>query len=499
MTIIPSEEELIKQMTSNPYSYAAIYARISGKNQSESIDTQVSRAKDIAFDKNLLIYQIYKEEISATKNKIRDRQALHKMLEDAKAGYFKYLIVFRRDRLARIFDDYLEIKNKLLKYGVTILFTNDFKIEGVDNSPLSSFLDNIIMAVAELEPKYIRERVSTGLKRKIEKREYFRKPPYGMRLKEVDGMKRYVGEEPGKNYIEYIFKTFCREEINSIKELYNTLDNEELIPETFTKQDIESIITRPIYAGLDLKDKENYHYDGFKIIEVETEEDLPISLSYFYECINIDEIIDKKVWLEVAEKLSKIEKKRNNRVFNPYRKLLENKVFCKKCNEVMKVNGKYYKCHNCDNPIKYEEINYHVKSKLAKEIFNHNWSNKLNIEIQTQLVEKNKELEEVLVKKNISIREQVEKFIEDPTNEFLREIIQNLAHEENLIRKKLEENNSKIRVLKNLDPFVNSQLIVSKVNLEDGNFNSLKEIIDCFVKKVVVDSGAKKYTVEFAK
>lgn len=112
--------------------YAAIYARISGKNQSESIEAQVSRGEEVAFENNLLIYKVYKEEISATKNKIKDREALHNMLEDAKAGYFKYLIVFRRDRLARVFDDYLEIKNKLLKYGVTILFTNDFQVP-IDN------------------------------------------------------------------------------------------------------------------------------------------------------------------------------------------------------------------------------------------------------------------------------------------------------------------------------------------------------------------------------
>lgn len=492
MEKIPTEQELIKQMINNPYSYAAIYSRISGRNQSESLDTQEAKGKELAFNKNLLVYKVYKEEISATKNKINDREALYNMLEDAKAGYFKYLIVFRRDRLARVFDDYLEIKNKLLKYGVTILFTNDFQFQ-VDSSPLASFVDNIIMAVAELEPKYIRERVQTGIKAKKERGEYSSKPPYGLKIVSNSGVKEYVKNEDKEPHVKAIFETFLKDNINTISDLYIELINKRMIPETLKKQQVEDIITNPIYAGLTLRDKESYHFDGFKIIEIETEEEIPIDIMYFTDYTNIKEcIISKDKWLRIAEKLSKIDRKKTLRIHNPFRKLLFQKVFCKMCNEPMKVSNKYYRCERCRTSIKYTIVNDYVKQELAKTKFSNEMHNKIKAEAQAQIINRIKKEEKELLKKTVCIREMIEQLLEDTTDEDIRKSIESLVKEENVLRNELQEDKSRIRFIKNMDLLTISQILTTNIDFGTSNYNSLKEIVDCFVEKVVVDRELSK-------
>ncbi|MEG0774058.1 recombinase family protein [Clostridium sp.] len=497
MTQVQSEQEMIKQMISNPYSYAAIYTRISGKNQSESIEAQIARGEEMALQNNLLIYKVYKEEISATKNKIKDREALYNMLEDAKAGYFKHLIVFRRDRLARIFDDYLEIKNKLLKYGVTILFTNDFQVP-IDNSPLSSFLDNIIMAVAELEPKYIRERVEAGLKVKIEKGEYFRNKPRGYKIVKEDGIKKYKIDENHERYIKAIFKTFLEEDIKTIDQLFNRLAIKGLIPSNLRKHEVVDILTHSIYAGLELKDKEKHRFDGFKLIEISTGDVVDISLNHFREYTNVDKIVEIKDWHKIAEKLSAIEENSNKRSFNPYKKVLLNVVFCKKCNKPMTANRKYYKCGKCGTLFKFEEVIKWVEKELLDAKVTSNICNEIKNEIESRINKEVKEREEELAKKAMCIREFVERLTEDPTDEYLRKSIESLVDEENIIKKDLYYKKYKVRLIKNSKSDSISDLIIKKIKERKDNWNSLKEVIDCFVEKVVLNNGSsKKCTVEY--
>lgn len=490
MEKIPTEQELIKQMINDPYTYTAIYARQSSAKQSESLETQVALGKNYAFEKNLLVYKVYEEAISATKNKINQREKLHNLLEDAKAGYFKYLIVYRRDRLARVFEDYLEIKNTLVKYGVTILFTNDVKTK-VDNSPLSSFVDNILMAVAELEPTYIRDRVNNGKRMKKEAGEYGQKPPYGLMVSEnviIEGkrfVKGYKAVPREKNDIELIFETFLREDIQSFNDLHEALKDVKFNG-IKNKSEIGRILKRPIYAKCAVFDTENYSYNGFNIVEKETGEELPVSLDYFYKCENVEGIIEEVTWLKAAEKMATIGEDKSIRVYNPFKRLLLEKVYCKKCNNRMELKGDYYKCSTCNNSINYKRVNAAAKENLLV-IKLRNINNEIKKKAQEKVKDEIKENKTNLIK-NINLqREKVEKFLEYPNDKDLRIEIESLSNEEVIISEKLRELEARYKSLMELRESKITNLIKYKLEVSESNYTTLKDVIDCFVEKVEVD------------
>ena len=119
-TSIPNDAQQIDSESEETYTpeaidMAAIYARISGKGNSNSIATQIELAKDLLFEKKLVLYEVYTDEESATKLPFHERPGFKKLLADARLGNFKTVIAFRRDRLARNFEDFKEIKAQSLR------------------------------------------------------------------------------------------------------------------------------------------------------------------------------------------------------------------------------------------------------------------------------------------------------------------------------------------------------------------------------------------------
>ena len=159
--------------------YVAIYARKSSKNDSTSLESQISGCKELAKENSLLIYSIYEDKISAKTFKTTERPGFKKLLIEAKKGCFKTIIIFRYDRLVRRYDDWISISNKLKQLGVKILLT-DTSQPSLNGNMETEFLVNLIVLFADIEPDNIAMRSRMGLENtRLKGRYYSKGSPFG--------------------------------------------------------------------------------------------------------------------------------------------------------------------------------------------------------------------------------------------------------------------------------------------------------------------------------
>ena len=153
----------LDKVIDNPKNYAAIYARISGTRDNNSISSQIQLATNALKKRNLLAYDVYTDFNSAKKLSPNKRKGLSKLLADAKAGCFKTVIIYRLDRLVRKYEDWLEIKNTFSKLGIKLIYSDESQSFAL-NSSQGEFFENLMVMVAEMEPDTINQRASNGRK-----------------------------------------------------------------------------------------------------------------------------------------------------------------------------------------------------------------------------------------------------------------------------------------------------------------------------------------------
>lgn len=383
-------------MISNPDNYAAIYARQSNlSNKIDSLHTQLLKGQEKALKNNLLVYKNYEEKISATEIPYDKREKFKELIDDAKAGYFKTLIVFKRDRLARKTEDFLKIKTLFKNLNISIIYSNENEFHS-DGSPTSDFIENVIAAVSELEPNTIKERTSTGRKKKRENKEYSsgKTPSYGfIQKKDLNNTNSryityYAPDECKAKFIRKLFYYYnSNENIISASDLYNSLkENNIEIPSDFSKEKIRNILFNPIYADLQLKNLENKFKDClFKDDEGNFSY---IDRSYFHSPYNVEKIIDEETWYTAANKWFyhhnpfKVIKRNTNYLFKDL-------LFCEKCNNKITLSNKVYTCRTagCTRLNENYLTNEILKQIIEDLIFN----NKLNEQINSNMkVLKNK-------------------------------------------------------------------------------------------------------------
>lgn len=144
----------------------ALYARVSTSEKEDLQDpeTQLVALRDYCRFRQWDIYREYKEHASGVDD---NRQVLRNMLDDAKAGRFDYILVFRIDRLTRsplklllILEELQDPKTK--RYLVNLVSAT----EGVDTSSrLSEGMLLMLGIFAKMERDGIQERVQAGMDR----------------------------------------------------------------------------------------------------------------------------------------------------------------------------------------------------------------------------------------------------------------------------------------------------------------------------------------------
>lgn len=499
-----TKKEVIENMIINPENYAAIYARQSNKSEKvESVEAQCLEGKKIALKNNLLIYKCYKEEMPISNVPINKRKEFNNLIEDAKLGYFKTLIVFKRDRLARDTEQFLQIKTIFKNLGIKIIYSNENEFQP-DDTPTSDFIENIIAAVAELEPNTIGERTKVGKEQQRQEGEYAPgKIPYGfirykaLNKKNTHEIYYYKPDKEKKQFIELLFHTYINNsKIISPKGLSDFLKNSHVhIPEDFKAAIIRNMLNGPIYAKQQLK---NYHSKLKDTYYKNEDGTIYINEDAFQEPYNVTEkIISKEDWFKAFKKYLTYGKGNKKREPNS-NYMFKNLLFCGKCGKRItfsKSTNKYAcgtkKCTKItkDNLIKiiFEKLiddnfnNDQPQKRLNKKIGNMNKSITLN---------NNK-----LFKLSIDQEKNIKSYLKNKSDSSLNELKTNEERQES-IRKSTQKINSKIELYKSISKwFSNSNGINEPLLLQEfkKHRHEVEKYLDVNIKKVIMNGFSPEF------
>lgn len=174
---------------------AIAYIRVSSEEQVKnySLANQKEYCEKYARENDLDLVKIFKEEGKSAMN--IDRPALISLLEYCRknTGKVDYLVLYKIDRLSRSTIDYLEIKRRLAKYGVQVKSVTEF----TDDTPMGEFMETLIAAQAKLDNAIRAERVSDGIRKRVESGLPVSVPPIGYKLsKGNNGKSITIPDEP---------------------------------------------------------------------------------------------------------------------------------------------------------------------------------------------------------------------------------------------------------------------------------------------------------------
>lgn len=140
---------------------AVLYPRYSSHGQNEqTIEGQIRVCREFAESKGLNIVNVYDGDKARSASKdLEKRTDFHRMIEDAKKGKFKYIIVYMFDRFARNRVDSIMYKEILRKHGVRVLSA----LEPVSEDEGGEFYEMYLEWSAEKYSTKLSKRVRDGL------------------------------------------------------------------------------------------------------------------------------------------------------------------------------------------------------------------------------------------------------------------------------------------------------------------------------------------------
>lgn len=257
---------------------AAILARRSRKSRDRADGIQFQIDADLEYAKHHG-YVVPKEFIYKDDNKTgrnANRHGLQKLLTDARAGKFRYVLVWKLDRLARDVGLSLALRRELAACGVQIISVTEWVNDNTVNAKEMAYMLNV---KAEIEIDRIRENTNRGLmgnaKRSLSAGGI---APYGYDMVK----KRLVVKEFEAAAVQLAFTMYADgANKQTICDFLNNSGYRTKAGRKFTENSFDWIFRNPKYIG-------TYVYDGYDE-RVENPETVPA-------------IIDLVTWNKVQER-----------------------------------------------------------------------------------------------------------------------------------------------------------------------------------------------------
>jgi DNA invertase Pin-like site-specific DNA recombinase len=164
---------------------AALYARVSTSNGSQSVETQLLELRRHCELRGWKIYSEYTDEISGTKDR---RPGLDRLLLDARRGKFDVVVCWALDRIGRDLRHLLTLLEDLQGLNIPVISLK----EGLDFSSASGRLQvTLLAALSAFERERLKERTIAGLNRARSLGKRLGRPKVDVpsdKLREVAGM-----------------------------------------------------------------------------------------------------------------------------------------------------------------------------------------------------------------------------------------------------------------------------------------------------------------------
>jgi len=210
-----------------------IYVRVSTEEQARegiSIDAQAEKCENYCKARGWDVYKLYKDPGYSAGT--MERPALKELLQDARAGKFNIILVYKIDRFSRRLKDLIMSLEELKQENIN--FTS--VTEQIDTtSAMGEAFFQIIGVFAQLERGMVKERVKMAFDRKAGVGEAFYRPPYGYTYQN----KRLVPD------------TETSEKVREIFEMYMSGVAVSVIAEKYSLSvaSVYNIIKNPVYIG----------------------------------------------------------------------------------------------------------------------------------------------------------------------------------------------------------------------------------------------------------
>ena len=299
------------------------YARVSTDKyeQANSLKNQVDYFSGmISANRNWKLADGYIDEgISGTS--VNKRDAFLKMIRDAKARKFDFVVTKEISRFSRNTLDSIQYTQELLRYGVGVLFQSDNINTFYPDAELRL---TIMSSIAQEEVRKLSERVKFGFKRSIENgRVLGNNSIWG--YKKEDG--RLVIDEEQAQIIRLIFDMYATQRvgIRSIGKELDELGYRNRNGNMFNFTTIKNIIANPKYKGyycgnktrmVDYRLKQRVKIDEEDWVTYKDEESVP-------------PIVSEEVWEQANRILnSRSEKMKNHETAFQSRYTYSGKIFC---------------------------------------------------------------------------------------------------------------------------------------------------------------------------
>jgi site-specific DNA recombinase len=159
----------------------ALYLRVSSEEQREreTIEIQREFLEQYCRLYELEVADIYKDDGVSGTIPLHERPEGRRLLEDAKAGKFDTVLVYKLDRLGRSLLVIVDAHDRLETSGVSLRSAT----EPIDTSnPSGRLIFQMLASFAEYERGTIRERTQAGLHRALRNGKFSGRLPYGYRL-----------------------------------------------------------------------------------------------------------------------------------------------------------------------------------------------------------------------------------------------------------------------------------------------------------------------------
>src|SRR3989344_7073407 len=201
MTPKPSNQNSTKSL-------AAVYIRVSTEEQAKqgiSLSAQEEALKNYAKALGYEIIEVYKDEGKSGKD-IKGRQAMTRLLADAKNHKFQAIFIYKLDRFSRSLKDLIETIEKLKEWGIDFVSLQD-KIETTTAN--GKFMFHVISAMAEFERNVTMERTKFSMDQKVKDGHPITRSPFGYKM--ID--KKLI---PGEHsyQVQEIFQDFLNQNIS---------------------------------------------------------------------------------------------------------------------------------------------------------------------------------------------------------------------------------------------------------------------------------------------
>lgn len=178
--------------------FAVVYARYSSHNQREaSIEQQIGWCMELAKRHSLDVIEVYSDK--AITGRTDKRPNFQRMLRDAEAGRFGYVLAWKSDRMGRNMLQALQVQEALKESGISCLYVE----QNFEDTAAGRFASRNMMNVNQFYSESMAEDVRRGMLDNAQKCMVNGRLPYGYR-KSKDG--KYEINEEQAEIVREIFE-----------------------------------------------------------------------------------------------------------------------------------------------------------------------------------------------------------------------------------------------------------------------------------------------------